>query len=61
MVLFYKALPYENVKAHGLLILVILFISFKLSDASSSDYPPDKKVTPTNAGGTVRLNARTVL
>ena len=42
MVLFYKALPYENVKAHGLLILVILFISFKLSDASSSDYPPDK-------------------
>jgi len=32
-----------------------------LTDASSSDYPPDKKVTPTIAGGMVLLKAKTVL
>jgi len=33
----YKALPYENERLHGLEILVILFISLKLAEASSSD------------------------
>lgn len=37
-------------RAHGLGISVILFIAERLRDASSSDYPPDKKVTPGRAG-----------
>jgi len=40
---------------------VILFIPFKTKDACSSLYPPDKKVTPARAGGTVLLRANTVL
>ena len=32
----YKALPYEKLSAHGLLIFVILFISFRLREDSSS-------------------------
>lgn len=39
-----KARPYENVKAHGR--RGWLLMAFKLTDASSSDWPPDKKVTP---------------
>jgi hypothetical protein len=31
-------------------MLVILFISFKLREASSSDYPPERKTTPVKAG-----------
>jgi len=27
-------------------------MAFKFNEASSSDYPPDKKTTPTKAGGT---------
>jgi hypothetical protein len=46
----WRALPYENVRAHGLGSSVILFIALRLRDASSSDYPPDKKVTPGRAG-----------
>lgn len=37
-----------------------LLIASKLTVASSSDCPPDKKVTPGTAGGTVRLKAVTV-
>jgi hypothetical protein len=36
-------------------------MALRLSDASSSDYPPDKNMTPTKAGGTVLLRARAVL
>lgn len=39
-----KARPYENVRAHGR--LGWLLMAFKLTEASSSDWPPDKKVTP---------------
>lgn len=38
-----------------------MFISLRFKEASSSLYPPDKKVTPTRAGGTVLLSATTVL
>jgi len=38
-----------------------LFIAFKFNEASSSDYPPLKKKTPTKAGGTVLDKAVTVL
>lgn len=37
-----------------------MFIAFKFSDASSSDYPPDKKTTPGNAGTIVRDRVLTV-
>lgn len=36
-------------------------MAFKFKEASSSDYPPDKKVTPTKAGTTVLDKATTVL
>ena len=39
-----KARPYEKVKAHGR--FGWLLMAFKLTEASSSDWPPDKKVTP---------------
>lgn len=35
-------------------------MAFKLTDASSSDCPPDKNVIPGTAGGTVHCNAVTV-
>jgi len=37
-----------------------LFISFKWIDASSSDYPPDKKTTPGRAGTIVLDKVLTV-
>jgi hypothetical protein len=33
----------------------------KLKEASSSDIPPERKTTPTKAGGTVLYKATTVL
>lgn len=36
-------------------------MAFKFKEASSSDYPPDKKQTPTKAGTTVLDKAVTVL
>jgi len=36
-------------------------MAFKFKEAYSSDYPPDKKVTPTKAGTTVLDKAITVL
>lgn len=36
-------------------------MAFKFLEASSSDYPPDKKVTPTKAGTAVLDKATTVL
>ena len=45
----------------GLLIFVRLFISLRLREASSSDCPPERNTTPTRAGGTVLLSAKTVL
>lgn len=36
-------------------------MAFKFKEASSSDYPPDKKQTPTKAGTTVLDKAITVL
>jgi hypothetical protein len=36
-------------------------MAFKLNEASSSLIPPDKKTTPTKAGGTVLLKAMQVL
>lgn len=36
-------------------------MAFKFKEASSSDYPPDKKTTPTKAGTTVLDKAMTVL
>ena len=38
----------------------ILFISFKLSVASSSDWPPERKVTALRAGGIVLERVLTV-
>lgn len=35
-------------------------MALRFTEASSSDCPPDKKVTPGTAGGTVRLRAVTV-
>ena len=35
-------------------------MAFKLTEASSSDCPPDRNVTPGTAAGTVRCNAVTV-
>jgi hypothetical protein len=55
----YNALPYENVNAHGFGHLS-LFIAFKFNDASSSDYPPDKKTTPGKAGTIVLDKVLTV-
>lgn len=46
---------------HGLCTLVNLLIAFKLREASSSDYPPDKKVIPTQAGKIDLDNATAVL
>ena len=37
------------------------FKAFKFNEASSSDIPPDKKTTPTKAGGTVLYKAVKVL
>ena len=37
-----------------------LLIAFKLTEASSSDCPPDKNTIPGTAAGTVRCNAVTV-
>lgn len=45
----YKALPYEKVKDQGLGRPWILFMAFRLSEASSSDWPPERKVTPGRA------------
>lgn len=39
-----NARPYEKVKAHGRFGWRLM--AFKLTEASSSDCPPDKKVTP---------------
>jgi len=36
-------------------------MAFKFNEASSSDYPPDKKTTPTKAAGIVLDKAKTVL
>jgi hypothetical protein len=36
-------------------------MAFKFKEASSSDYPPDKKVIPVQAGLTDLDKARTVL
>lgn len=36
-------------------------MAFKFKEASSSDYPPDKKQTPTKAGTAVLERAVTVL
>lgn len=36
-------------------------MAFKFKEASSSDYPPDKKHTPTKAGTAVLDKAVTVL
>ena len=35
-------------------------MAFKLTEASSSDCPPDRNVMPGTAAGTVRCNAVTV-
>ena len=45
--------------AHGLATFN-LFMAFKLRDASSSDYPPDKKTTPGKAGTIVLDKVLTV-
>lgn len=58
---FYNALPYENDKIHGLEIFYNWLIAFKFKEASSSDYPPDKKKTPGTAGTTDLEKAKTVL
>lgn len=41
----WRARPYENVRAHGLKSGTLL-MAFKWIEASSSDWPPDKNVTP---------------
>jgi hypothetical protein len=58
---FYKALPYEKVKVQGLLNPYNLFIALRFNEASSSDYPPERKQTPTKAGTAVLDKAATVL
>ena len=58
---FYKALPYEKVKVQGLLTPYNLFMALRFNEASSSLYPPERKVTPTRAGTAVLDKATTVL
>merc|ERR1711915_983847 len=54
-----RARPYEKVRAQGL-CRGHWFMVFRLTEASSSLWPPDRKVTPGTAGGTVRRRAVTV-
>jgi len=58
---FYKALPKEKVKAQGFGRSVKAFMALRFNEASSSDYPPDKKVIPTQAEWIDLDKARTVL
>lgn len=45
---------------HGLGIAVITFMAFRLREASSSDCPPERKVTPGRAGTMVLERVLTV-
>ena len=55
----WRARPYEKVSFQGLGPGAWL-ISLSASDASSSDMPPERKVTPGTAHGVVRCRTRTV-
>ena len=48
-------------RAHGLATFVRAFIAFKFNEASSSDWPPERNVTPGKAGTIVRESVLTVI
>jgi hypothetical protein len=50
----------ENVNVQGSRDLNLTFIAFKRAEASSPDWPPDKKAIPGTAAGTVRKRRLTV-
>lgn len=56
----WRALPYEKDKAQGLFNLD-WFMAFKLRVASSSDWPPDKNMTPGTEDGRVLARVMMVL
>lgn len=58
--LYCRARPYEKVRAHGLATFSRAFMAFKLREASSSLWPPERKVTPGRAGTIVRERVLTV-
>lgn len=60
MELFWRALPKEKLRNQGLRMESTWFMWLRWRDASSSVCPPDRKVTPTSAGGTVLESALTV-
>ncbi len=51
----------ENASAHGRRELKRRFMVFKRAEASSPDWPPDKKAIPGTAAGTVRHRLFTVM
>ena len=55
----WSARPYEKVSDHGF-FASSAFIALSVSDASSSDMPPERNVTPGTATGTVCCSTRTV-
>ena len=57
---FWRALPYEKVRAHGLATPVKAFMALRFKEASSSDCPPERKQTPGRAGTIVLERVLTV-
>ena len=55
-----RARPYEKVSAQGRFMSPTLLMAFRWTVASSSLCPPDRKVMPGTAAGTVLLRAWTV-
>jgi hypothetical protein len=56
----WRARPYEKVSFHGRAPRSSAFIALRCTEASSSDWPPERKVMPGTAGGTERWRAVTV-
>ena len=50
----------ENVSAQGICALNLRFMAFNRAEASSADWPPDKKAMPGTAAGTARKRHLTV-
>ena len=56
----WRALPKLKLRFHGLGMSWIWLMALKLTEASSSDWPPDRNTMPGTAAGTVLLKAVTV-
>ena len=56
----WRARPSEKVSVQGLGASLYWLMAFRLTEASSSDWPPERKTTPGMAGGTVLERAVTV-